>query len=130
MPTWHDRLGELEKATELPARFREEIEQFFLSATFFTDKAAKIKGWRGPQNRGKTGPRKSCKALACSGRCAPAGVTFAKAVDQVAFLISHRDQNVERVATCQEQVPERHRRRSPHTKDDTDVHRVTQPPVQ
>ncbi len=49
MPTWHDRLGELEKATELPARFREEIEQFFLSATFFTDKAAKIKGWRGPK---------------------------------------------------------------------------------
>jgi hypothetical protein len=26
-----------------------EIEQFFLSATFFTDKQAKITGWRGPK---------------------------------------------------------------------------------
>lgn len=28
---------------------REEIEQFFLSATFFTGKDPKIEGWRGPK---------------------------------------------------------------------------------
>jgi inorganic pyrophosphatase len=49
MPIWHDRLGELEKATDLPERVKAEIEQFFLSATFFTDKQAKITGWRGPK---------------------------------------------------------------------------------
>jgi nicotinamidase-related amidase len=45
---WHDRMGELEKATDLPARVKAEIEQFFLSATLFTDKQAKITGWSGP----------------------------------------------------------------------------------
>ena len=49
MPIWHDRLGELEKATDLPERVKAEIEQFFLSATFFTDKQAKVTGWRGPK---------------------------------------------------------------------------------
>jgi len=48
MPIWHDRMGELEKATDLPARVKAEIEQFFLSATLFTDKQAKVTGWRGP----------------------------------------------------------------------------------
>lgn len=38
MPSWHDRLGEFELASELPARLRKEIEQFFLSTTFFTEK--------------------------------------------------------------------------------------------
>jgi hypothetical protein len=45
---WHDRMGELEKATDLPARVKAEIEQFFLSATLFTDKQAKVTGWSGP----------------------------------------------------------------------------------
>jgi len=49
MPSWHERMGEFEKATGLPERLREEIEQFFLSATFFTGKDAKIEGWRGPK---------------------------------------------------------------------------------
>ena len=47
MPTWHDRMGEFEKATDLPARLREEIEHFFLDATFFTPKNPKILRWRG-----------------------------------------------------------------------------------
>jgi hypothetical protein len=38
LPIWHDRMGELETATDLPARLKAEIEQFFLSATFFTEK--------------------------------------------------------------------------------------------
>ena len=38
MPSWHERMGECEKATGLPKRLREEIEQFFVSATFFTGK--------------------------------------------------------------------------------------------
>jgi inorganic pyrophosphatase len=47
MPTWHDRMGEFERATDLPARLRQEIEQFFLEATFFTAKNPKILRWRG-----------------------------------------------------------------------------------
>ena len=49
MPTWHDRLGELEKASGLPDRLKQEIEQFFVSATFFTGKDPRIEGWRGPK---------------------------------------------------------------------------------
>jgi inorganic pyrophosphatase len=47
LPTWNDRLGDLEKATDLPKRIREELEQFFLSATFFTAKNARIRDWVG-----------------------------------------------------------------------------------
>jgi inorganic pyrophosphatase len=49
MPVWHDRLGELERATQLPSRLRKEIEQFFLDATFFTGKKPKIIGWGSPK---------------------------------------------------------------------------------
>jgi len=48
MPVWHDRMGELENAADLPARLKAEIEQFFLSATLFTEKQAKVTGLRGP----------------------------------------------------------------------------------
>ena len=44
-PTWNDRLGDVEKTDDLPERICEELEQFFLSTTFFTAKNAKIKGW-------------------------------------------------------------------------------------
>jgi inorganic pyrophosphatase len=53
IPAWHDRLGEFEKASGLPQRMKEEIEQFFLSATFFTGKDARIEGWRGPKAAAK-----------------------------------------------------------------------------
>jgi inorganic pyrophosphatase len=46
IPVWNDRLGDLERAKDLPKRIREELEEFFLSTTFFTSKHAKIKGWR------------------------------------------------------------------------------------
>ena len=49
MPSWHERMGEFEKATSLPKRFLDEIEQFFVSATFFTGKDPRIEGWRGPK---------------------------------------------------------------------------------
>jgi inorganic pyrophosphatase len=49
MPTWHDRLGEFEKASGLPGRLKQEIEQFFVSATFFTGKNVRVEGWRGPK---------------------------------------------------------------------------------
>jgi len=39
----------IESAPDLPRRLREEIEQFFVSATFFTGKDPKIMGWRGPK---------------------------------------------------------------------------------
>ena len=45
MPCWHDRLGEYEEVSELPARLREEIEQFFLSTSFFT--AKNLRFWDG-----------------------------------------------------------------------------------
>jgi len=49
MRCWHDRLGEFEAVSELPARLREEIEQFFLGTTFFTAKKPKILGRKGPK---------------------------------------------------------------------------------
>jgi inorganic pyrophosphatase len=48
-PCWPDQLGEFERASELPARLREEVEQFFLSTTFFSAKNAKVLGWKGPK---------------------------------------------------------------------------------
>lgn len=45
IPTWNDRLGDLERAADLPKRLRDELEQFFLSATFFTAKNAELRGW-------------------------------------------------------------------------------------
>jgi hypothetical protein len=36
-------MGELEKASGLQGRLKEEIEQFFLSATFFTGKDPQIR---------------------------------------------------------------------------------------
>jgi inorganic pyrophosphatase len=53
MPIWHDRMGEFEKASGLPNRLKEEIEQFFVSATFFTGKDPRIEGWRGPKPAAK-----------------------------------------------------------------------------
>src|SRR5690349_2407545 len=47
VPTWNDRLGPLERATDLPKRMREELEQFLLSTTFFTDKRTELRGWKG-----------------------------------------------------------------------------------
>src|ERR1700722_13794988 len=47
MPAWHDRVGEFEHPSDLPTRLREEIEQFFLSTTFFTGKKPVILGWKG-----------------------------------------------------------------------------------
>jgi inorganic pyrophosphatase len=49
MPAWHDRVGEFEHPSDLPTRLREEIEQFFLSTTFFTAKKPVILGWKGPK---------------------------------------------------------------------------------
>jgi inorganic pyrophosphatase len=49
MPSWHDRLGEFERVSDLPQRLCKEIEQFFLSTTFFTAKNPKILGWKGPK---------------------------------------------------------------------------------
>ena len=47
MPRWNDRLGDLERAKDLPKRIRDELEEFFLSTTFFTAKNATIRGWKG-----------------------------------------------------------------------------------
>ena len=38
----------LKRPGDLSARQKEELEQFFLSAVFFEEKEAKIKGWSGP----------------------------------------------------------------------------------
>jgi putative SOS response-associated peptidase YedK len=35
--------------SNLPTYLRKEIEQFFLSTTFFTAKNSKILGWKGPK---------------------------------------------------------------------------------
>jgi inorganic pyrophosphatase len=49
MPVWHDRVDEFESPSDLPTRLREEIEQFFLSTTFFTAKKPEISAWKGPK---------------------------------------------------------------------------------
>jgi len=46
IPSAAQRLRDLIDPRSLPARMREEIEQFFLSSTFFTQKDARIQGWR------------------------------------------------------------------------------------
>jgi inorganic pyrophosphatase len=48
-PCWPDQLGEFQQASDLPARLREEVEQFFLSTTFFSAKNAKVLDWKGPK---------------------------------------------------------------------------------
>jgi inorganic pyrophosphatase len=47
IPSAAERLKGLIGPRSLPGRMREEIEQFFLSSTFFTQKDARIQGWRG-----------------------------------------------------------------------------------
>jgi inorganic pyrophosphatase len=47
MPAWHDRLGEFERVSDLPKSLCKEIEQFFLSTTFFTPKNSEVLGWKG-----------------------------------------------------------------------------------
>ena len=49
VPSGAERFEHLENPESLPARMREEIEQFFLNAIFFTPKDAKILGWKGPK---------------------------------------------------------------------------------
>jgi inorganic pyrophosphatase len=49
IPSWHERIGELERVSELPDALRKEIGHFFLSTTFFTAKNAKILSWKGPK---------------------------------------------------------------------------------
>ncbi|MBV9298370.1 MAG: inorganic diphosphatase [Verrucomicrobia bacterium] len=49
MPGWDDRVGEFDDESDLPERLREQIEQFFLSTTFFTAKKPEILGWKGPK---------------------------------------------------------------------------------
>ena len=46
LPTWEDRLAGITELHALPQRMREEVEQFFLSTTFFTAKEARVLGWR------------------------------------------------------------------------------------
>jgi inorganic pyrophosphatase len=56
-PSWHDRLGAFERVADLPERLRQEIEQFFLSATFFTAKNLKVLGWKGPKKASRLSKR-------------------------------------------------------------------------
>jgi inorganic pyrophosphatase len=46
VPVAAARLQHLSDPRSLPARLRDEIEQFFLSTTFFEPKDARIQGWR------------------------------------------------------------------------------------
>lgn len=48
VPVTADRHGELEDPDSLSARMRDEIEHFFLSTTFFSQKDARVRGWKGP----------------------------------------------------------------------------------
>jgi inorganic pyrophosphatase len=48
VPLGAERFEELRDAAALPRRAREEIERFFLDTTFFTQKEARVLGWKGP----------------------------------------------------------------------------------
>jgi inorganic pyrophosphatase len=66
IPTWNDRLGDLERATDLPKRIRQELEEFFVDTTFFTGKNIEIRGWEGKSKteafiRGQTKKRAKAK---------------------------------------------------------------------
>lgn len=50
IPLTAERFDELDDPDSLPKRLREEIEQFFLSTTFFTPKHARCLGWKGPKH--------------------------------------------------------------------------------
>jgi inorganic pyrophosphatase len=54
IPSWHDRLGELERANELPSALRDEIEHFFLSTTFFQQRTLKYWVGRVPKKASST----------------------------------------------------------------------------
>lgn len=44
-PSWNDRLRSIDEVRKLDKHMRDELEQFFLTATFFTGKAARVDGW-------------------------------------------------------------------------------------
>lgn len=48
VPLGAERFADLRDAGALPRRAREEIERFFLDTTFFTQKEARVLGWKGP----------------------------------------------------------------------------------
>ena len=48
IPAKLPRYDSFRKATDLPLRWRQELEEFFLAATRFEGKDAKILGWAGP----------------------------------------------------------------------------------
>ncbi len=48
-PLWYQRMDAIEEAPALPKKLKEQLEQFFVSATFFTGKDPTIMGWRGPK---------------------------------------------------------------------------------
>ena len=48
IPTKMPRFDSFRKPTDLPVRWRQELEEFFLAATRFEKKDAKILGWAGP----------------------------------------------------------------------------------
>jgi inorganic pyrophosphatase len=50
VPLGAERFAELRDAAALPRRAREEIERFFLDTTFFTQKNARVLGWKGPKD--------------------------------------------------------------------------------
>jgi inorganic pyrophosphatase len=49
VPEAADRWDELDGPDSLSPRMREEIEHFFLSTTFFSQKEARVRGWKGPK---------------------------------------------------------------------------------
>lgn len=57
-------------------------------------------------------------------------VACAKSVQQIALLVAHCDQHVCCKRQGQQKVTEAHARRSPHTQENADVHRMPPPPVE
>ena len=49
VPTCATHYDEVQDARALPPRVRREIEEFFVTAVLFQDKALRLEGWGGPK---------------------------------------------------------------------------------
>jgi inorganic pyrophosphatase len=47
LPAWSNQVDDLKDTKDLPTQLRQELEQFFVTATFFTGKKIRLEGWRG-----------------------------------------------------------------------------------
>ena len=68
VPIKMPRFASFRKPSDLPLRWRQELEEFFLAATRFQDKNARILGWAGPAEGERMVDRCTPGSNHCMGR--------------------------------------------------------------